>query len=65
MRDVAHLRVRAGHDVRLQGTDASDVMTVSTRSARVHRDLSAGIDGTTGLESAVSGSDVVIDATMA
>ncbi|EMA22008.1 3-hydroxyacyl-CoA dehydrogenase family protein [Haloarcula marismortui] len=63
-RDVAQRCVRAGHEVRLQGTDASDVMDRVDEIRRAfNRDLSAGIDGTTGLESAVSGSDVVIDAT--
>ena len=63
-RDIAQRCVRAGHEVRLRGTDASDVMDrVDEIRHALNGDISAGIDGTTGLESAVSGSDIVIDAT--
>ncbi|EMA29757.1 3-hydroxyacyl-CoA dehydrogenase family protein [Haloarcula japonica] len=63
-RDIAQRCVRAGHEVRLRGTDATDVMDrVDEIRRALNRDVSAGIDGTTGLESAVSGSDIVIDAT--
>jgi 3-hydroxybutyryl-CoA dehydrogenase len=63
-RDIAQRCVRAGHEVRLRGTDATDVMDrVDEIRHALNGDVSAGIDGTTGLESAVSDSDVVIDAT--
>ena len=63
-RDIAQRCVRAGHEVRLRGTDATDVMDrVDEIRRSLNGDVSAGIDGTTGLESAVSGSDIVIDAT--
>ncbi|KAA9396931.1 3-hydroxyacyl-CoA dehydrogenase family protein [Haloarcula sp. CBA1130] len=63
-RDIAQRCVRAGHAVRLRGTDATDVMDrVDDIRRALNGDVSAGIDGTTGLESAVSGSDIVIDAT--
>ncbi|MDQ2071661.1 3-hydroxyacyl-CoA dehydrogenase family protein [Haloarcula sp. NS06] len=63
-RNIAQRCVRAGHEVRLRGTDASDVMDrVDEIRRALNGDVSAGIDGTTGLESAVNGSDIVIDAT--
>ncbi|MEF8973879.1 MAG: 3-hydroxyacyl-CoA dehydrogenase family protein [Haloarcula sp.] len=63
-RDIAQRCVRAGHEVRLRGTDATDVMDrVDEVRHALDGDVTAGIDGTTGLESAVSGSDIVIDAT--
>jgi 3-hydroxybutyryl-CoA dehydrogenase len=63
-RDLAQRCVRAGHAVRLHGTDATDVMDcVDEINHALGGDTAAGIDGTTGLESAVSGVGVVIDAT--
>ncbi|MDS0222565.1 3-hydroxyacyl-CoA dehydrogenase family protein [Haloarcula sp. S1AR25-5A] len=63
-RDLAQRCVRAGHAVRLRGTDATDVMDcVDEIKQALGGDTSAGVDGTTGLESAVSGVGVVIDAT--
>ncbi|WP_336338100.1 3-hydroxyacyl-CoA dehydrogenase family protein [Haloarcula brevis] len=63
-RDTAQRCVRAGHAVRLRGTDASDVMDrVDEIRRALGGDIAAGIDGTTGLESAVNGAEVVIDAT--
>jgi 3-hydroxybutyryl-CoA dehydrogenase len=63
-RDTAQRCVRAGHEVRLRGTDATAVMDrVDEIRRALGGDVSAGLDGTTGLESAVSGVDIVIDAT--
>ncbi|GCF12734.1 3-hydroxybutyryl-CoA dehydrogenase [Haloarcula mannanilytica] len=63
-RDIAQRCIRAGHAVRLRGTDATDVMDrVDEIRHALGGDTSAGIDGTTGLESAVSGVNIVIDAT--
>lgn len=62
-RDIAQRCVRAGHEVRLRGTDATAVMDrVDEVKHALGGDVSAGIDGTTGLESAVGEADVVIDA---
>ncbi|WP_424003829.1 3-hydroxyacyl-CoA dehydrogenase family protein [Haloarcula salina] len=64
-RDIAQRCVRAGHDVRLRGRDATAVMD---RIDEIERALGETgdrdrVDGTTGLESAVSGADIVVDAT--
>jgi len=63
-RDIAQRCARAGHEVRLRGTDATAVMD---RIDEIERTLGTAdgldrVDGTTGLESAVNGAEVVVDA---
>lgn len=55
---------RAGMTVRLYGEDANAVMdSVDAVQRRAGVETADGIDGTTGLEAAVGGADVVVDAT--
>jgi len=63
-RELAQRCVRTGHAVRLRGTDATEVMDrVDEITHALNGDVSGDIDGTTGLESAVSGAEIVIDMT--
>ncbi|WP_135302451.1 3-hydroxyacyl-CoA dehydrogenase family protein [Haloarcula amylovorans] len=64
-RDATRECLRAGHDVRLYDSDAHAVMdSIDAVGQRLpERDISDHVDGTTGLQSAVSGTDVVLDTT--
>jgi len=64
-RDVARRSVRAGHDVALWDADANAVMDcIDTLERELdHPAVSDSVDGTTGLSSAVDGTDVVVDTT--
>lgn len=64
-RDVARRAIRAGHDVDLWDADANAVMDCIDEVERGLDDPSVidRVDGTTGLESAVDGAEVIVDAT--
>ncbi|MBX0293763.1 3-hydroxyacyl-CoA dehydrogenase family protein [Haloarcula nitratireducens] len=64
-RDATRKCLRAGYDVRLYDSDAHAVMdSIDAVGQRLpERDISDHVDGTTGLQSAVSGTDVVLDTT--
>lgn len=63
-RAIAGRCALAGHDVRLHDGDANVVMdAIDAIEQRHGADAMAAIDGTTGLDAAVSEADVVVDAT--
>lgn len=63
-RAIVGLCALAGHTVHLHGSDANEVMdSIDAIEHGYGVDASSVIDGTTGLEGAVAGSAVVVDAT--
>ena len=62
-RSIAGRCAVAGHTVHLHATDANVVMDTIDAIEQRYGDVTGDIDGTTGLEAAVSDADVVVDAT--
>ncbi|MBV0923373.1 3-hydroxyacyl-CoA dehydrogenase family protein [Halomicroarcula limicola] len=64
-RNATRRCLRAGHEVRLYDSDAHAVMdSIDAVGQRLpEREISDHVDGTTGLQSAVSGVDLVLDTT--